>query len=436
MNKNTFIIGFMLFALFFGAGNLIYPPILGIESGTSYWSAISGFIVTGVGLPILAVMAISFVKDDARELANMVHPIFGLLFTSVVYLAIGPFFGIPRAATVAYEMSIVPFTDVSAIVLLIFTIIFFALVYFVSLNPTRIVDLIGQMLTPILLLAILGLIVGGLFLLNEPLTEPLERYTTAPFFTGFIEGYLTMDAIAALAFGIVVVNAFKERGVTTQQELVRATGKAGLITAVGLIIVYAALGWIGARMANLGDYTNGGEILSAAAHNMFGSFGAVLLGIIVALACFTTCVGLVVATAQFFEKVSFLSYKSVVLIVSVGSFIIANQGLETIISVSVPVLVFIYPIAIVLIILPFFSKFIPRRKAFYRGAILFTFFVSLYDGLSEFGLDMPGIAIYMQKLPLFELGLGWLFPAIVGGILGIVIGHFSSNQSSPHNDAA
>lgn len=422
MKKNTFIIGFMLFALFFGAGNLIYPPILGIESGTSYWNAIGGFIITGVGLPILAVMAISFVKDDARELANVIHPAFGLIFTSIIYLAIGPFFGIPRAATVAYEMSIVPFTDVSTSVLFIFTLVFFTLVYLASLNPSKIVDLIGQMLTPILLIAILALIAGGLFLLNQPLTDPIEKYTSAPFFTGFIEGYLTMDAIAALAFGIIVVNAFKERGVTSQKGLVKATGKAGVITAIGLITVYASLGWIGAKMATKGNYTNGGEILSAAAHHMFGSFGALLLGVIVALACFTTCVGLVVAAAQFFEKVSFLSYKSIVIIVTVGSFIIANQGLETIISYSVPVLVFIYPIAIVLIILPFFSKIIPKRRAFYRGAILFTFFISLYDGLIEFGLEMPHITSYMEHLPLFDIGLGWVIPAIMGGMLGSLFG--------------
>src|SRR5690625_278451 len=436
MNKNTFIIGFMLFALFFGAGNLIYPPILGIQSGTSYWGAISGFLITGVGLPILAVMAISFVKNDARELANVVHPTFGLIFTSMVYLAIGPFFGIPRAATVAYEMSIAPFTEVSAVVLLIFTIIFFALVYIVSRNPNKIVDLIGQMLTPILFVAILGLIAGALFLLKGSPTAPVDGYISAPFFTGFIEGYLTMDAIAALAFGIVVVNAFKDRGITSQKDLVKATGKAGVITAVGLIVVYSSLGWIGSKMATHGDYTNGGEILSAAADYMFGGFGSLLLGIIVALACFTTCVGLVVAAAQFFEKVTPFSYKTIVSVVTLGSFLISNQGLETIINYSVPVLVFIYPIAIVLIILPFFNRFIPQRRSFYRGAIFLTFFVSLYDGLIEFGLEMPNITAFMEKVPLLDIGLGWLIPAIIGGILGILIGQLSSKSTSTNDGAA
>src|SRR5699024_2490818 len=169
MNKQIFTVGFMLFALFFGAGNLIYPPTLGMESGESYWAAISGFVITGVGLPVLAVTAISFVKNDARELADHVHPVFGLVFTSVVYLSIGPFFGIPRAATTGYEMSVTPITDhASSLSLFIFTTIFFIFVLFVSFNPSKLVDRIGQLLTPILLLAIIVLVIGAFYTLDQP----------------------------------------------------------------------------------------------------------------------------------------------------------------------------------------------------------------------------------------------------------------------------
>src|SRR5699024_6451229 len=400
-----------------GAGNLIYPPTLGIESGTSYWSAIAGFIITGVGLPILAVMAISFVKEDARELADKVSPLFGLVFASVVYLAIGPFFGIPRASSVAYEMSVVPFADHSTILLFIFTVVFFVLVYFVSLNPSKIVDRIGQMITPILLIAIVRLIIGSFFLLKTPLLEPSDKYKSAPFFSGFVEGYLTMDAIAALAFGIIVVQVFKQNGVTTQRGLVKSTLKAGIISAVGLITVYTALGWLGSKMAVHGNYTNGGEILSAAADVIFDKFGTLLLGIIVTLACFTTCVGLVVAAGQFFTKVTNFSYRTVIIIVTFTSFLIANQGLETIINYSVPVLVFIYPIAIVLIILPFFSRFLHYSKGVYRGATLCTAIVSLYDGLIALGIDLSALS-FMEMLPFFGINLSWLLPAIIGGAIG------------------
>ncbi|WP_188454669.1 branched-chain amino acid transport system II carrier protein [Virgibacillus oceani] len=418
MNKDTFIIGFMLFALFFGAGNLIYPPTLGIDSGTSYWSAIIGFVITGVGLPILAVTAISFVKNDARELADKVHPLFGLIFTSIVYLAIGPFFGIPRAATVAFEMSVEPFTSNGAASLFIFTTIFFILVFVVSLNPSKMVDRIGQYLTPILLIAIVALSVGGFLLLDSPLSQPSDKYSDSPLFTGFVEGYLTMDAIAALAFGIIVVNAFKERGVTTQPELVRSTLKAGLITGIGLITVYGSIGWIGAKMAATGSYSNGGDILSNAAGLMFGNFGALLLGIIVTLACFTTSVGLVVACGQFFMKITKIAYKWIILIVTIASYLIANQGLNTIISYSVPVLVFIYPIAIVLILLTFTQKLFNGSAAVYRGAILLTAITSLYDGLVAFGFELNSITPIMEKLPFFSLGLGWVVPAIIGGLIG------------------
>ncbi|WP_176555854.1 branched-chain amino acid transport system II carrier protein [Virgibacillus ndiopensis] len=420
MNKDTFIIGFMLFALFFGAGNLIYPPTLGIDSGTSYWLAIIGFVVTGVGLPILAVTAISFVKNDARELADKVHPLFGLIFTSIVYLAIGPFFGIPRAATVAYQMSVEPFTTNTSSSLFIFTTVFFLFVFIVSLNPSKMVDRIGQYLTPILLLAIVALSVGGFLLLDSPLSQPTDKYSDSPLFTGFVEGYLTMDAIAALAFGIIVVNAFKDRGVTTQRELVKSTLKAGLITGVGLVGVYGSIGWIGAKMATNGSYSNGGDILSSAANLMFGNFGTLLLGIIVTLACFTTSVGLIVACGQFFTKITNFNYKWIILVVTITSYLIANQGLNTIISYSIPVLVFIYPIAIVLILLTFTQKLFNGSKAVFRGAILLTAITSLYDGLVAFGFKLSTITPYMEMLPLFQLGLGWVVPAIIGGLIGFI----------------
>lgn len=428
MRKDIFTIGFMLFALFFGAGNLIYPPILGIDSGTSYWIAISGFIITGVGLPILAVTAISFVKNDTRELADRVHPLFGLVFTSIVYLAIAPFFGIPRAATVAYEMSFEPFlAGNSGVPLFIFTSLFFVFVFIFSLSPSKMVNQIGQYLTPILLLAIFALGIGSFLMLDTPISGPTGKYTATPFFTGFVEGYLTMDAIAALAFGIIVVNAFKDRGITTRQELVKSTLKAGIIAGIGLIVVYSSLGWIGTKMAIGGPYTNGGEILSSASSIIFGNFGALLLGVIVVLACFTTSVGLVVASGGFFTKITHIPYKWIILIVTASSYIISNQGLDTIISFSVPVLVFIYPIAIVLILLTFINKLIGESSAVYRTAILFTAIVSFYDGLVAFGLELQTITPIMQKLPFFSIGLGWLVPAIIGGLIGIIFSKIREN---------
>ncbi|MFD1019980.1 branched-chain amino acid transport system II carrier protein [Thalassobacillus hwangdonensis] len=417
--KDTVIIGFMLFALFFGAGNLIYPPFLGIEAGTSYWAAIAGFVLTGVGIPVITVAAISFVKNGAVELGSRVHPLFGIIFTSIVYLAIGPFFGIPRAANVAYEMGVVPFTDVSTGTLLIYSIIFFLLVFWVSLNPSKLVDRVGQFLTPALLLAIIGLVIGSFFFLDGSLQAPTEKYESSPFFTGFLEGYLTMDAIAALAFGIIVIQALKDRGVSDPKQMTKFTLKVGAVTAIGLTTVYASIGWIGAKMATNGEYANGGEILSSAASLMYGQPGTLLLGIIVALACFTTCVGLTVACGQFFHEIfPALSYRLVITVITLISFSIANIGLNQIIAYSVPVLVFIYPIAIVLIILTFAHRLFNGSPYVYRGAILTTAFVSIYDGLAAFGIDMTAYEPMMAQLPFFGVGLGWIVPAFVGALVG------------------
>lgn len=418
MNRDIFIIGFMLFSLFFGAGNLIYPPTLGLDAGTAYWIAISGFILTGVGLPIITVTAISFVKNDARELADRVHPLFGLIFTSIVYLTIGPFFGIPRAATVAYEMGIQPFTNHSPLILLSFTVIFFALVFWVALNPTKMVDRVGQILTPILILAIIALGIGCFLLLKNPLSQPIGKYATMPFFTGFAEGYLTMDAISALAFGIIVINAFKERGIMNRNNLMKSTLKAGSIAGISLVTIYILIGFIGTKMSVHQPFRNGGEILSYAAYLIYGNFGTLLLGIIVILACFTTTVGLVSACGQFFAKTVGISYQSIIFTVTIAGFIISNQGLDLIISYSVPVLVFIYPISIVLILLAFIYPFLKNATYVYRGAILPTAIVGLYDCLVSFGITMPTISSVMNMLPFTTIGLGWLVPACIGGIIG------------------
>ncbi|MBA2175164.1 branched-chain amino acid transport system II carrier protein [Halobacillus locisalis] len=419
--RDTLFIGFTLFALFFGAGNLIYPVTLGYESGSSYYAAIIGFVLTGVGIPIITVAAISFFKNGATQLAGRVHPLFGFYFTSLVYLVIGPFFAIPRAANVAFETGIVPFINGSSLTLFIYSIIFFILVYWVSLNPSKLVDRIGQFLTPALFLAILGLVIGSFFLLDGTAQPPSEKYQTQPFVSGFLEGYLTMDAIAALAFGILVVTSFKDRGVTDQKELTFKTIKAGLVTAVGLTSVYVAIGWIGTKMATEGNYDNGSAILAGAANIMYGQPGTLLLGIIVGLACFTTCVGLTVACGQFFSKrISFLSYKSVIIIVTLISFGVSNIGLSQIISYSVPVLVFMYPITIVLIALTFLSRLFNHSTYVYRGAILLTAIVGLYDGLVAFGFEVSALRSIISPLPLFDYSLSWVVPALVGGLIGLI----------------
>ena len=401
--KETLTIGLMLFALFFGAGNLIFPPFLGQESGENFWPAMLGFVVTGVGLPLLTVVVISMAKDGIKEIGSRVHPVFAIVFSAAVYLSIGPFFGIPRSANVAFEMSVKPFlgeSGTNSLALLLFTFVFFALVYWVTLNPSKMVERIGSVLTPVLLAAIVLLVIGSLFKLDGSFGEVSEKYTAAPFATGFLEGYLTMDTIAALAFGIIVVGAIQQKKPLERKQVVRETLKAGMIAGIGLAFVYVTVGLLGAKMASVGEYENGGAILTESAKMMFGAPGMLLLGLIVTLACFTTAVGLVAATSQFFAKMMpKVPYKTYTLVVTLVSLLIANLGLNQIISISVPVLIVLYPITIVLVILSFLDRFFKGARGVYVGAVFATTLVSVVDGLKTFGVESEALT---------SLLTGWL----------------------------
>lgn len=423
--KDTFFVGLMLFSMFFGAGNLIFPPFLGFGAGTSFWPAIIGFVLTGVGLPLLVLTAIALVKDGVNTLGSRVHPLFGIIFTVVVYLSIGPFFGIPRNANVAFEMGFKPFLgNVSinnSLLLLFFTVVFFALVYLLSLNPSKMVDYMGRIITPVLLLSIVVLCVTGFMKLNHPLNAPNETYQTASLVKGFIDGYQTMDALAALAFGIVVLTTLKQKGVHERKQLTKYIVKTGIIAGTALALVYIGIGYLGARMGGYGTFDNGTSLLSAASTILLGTGGKILLGVIFTLACFTTCVGLTIACGQYFSRVlPKLSYRFVVTTITVVSFLIANLGLNQIISISVPFLVMAYPLTIVLVTLSFFHRYYHGSRMVYRGAMLLTGLVSLNDGLKSFGAGVPFVQTFTDALPLASVGLGWVVPALTGGAVGLV----------------
>ena len=433
--SSTMAIGFMLFALFFGAGNLIFPVMMGQMSGTNSWAANAGFIVTGVGLPLLGVLAFGFSgKSDLHSLASRVHPIFGVVFTTVLYLAIGPLFAIPRTGSVSYEVGIKPLLgdNDSAIALLIFTVIFFAVTCFFSLNSAKIVDIVGKILTPLLLIFIAILIVTAIIKPMGDFSVATEDYLSNSFFKGFQEGYLTMDTIASFVFGIIVINAIKERGASTKKELMKSTLKAGLIAAGLLAIIYTALTYIGAMsVEKLGFLENGGAVLSGISTHYFGSYGGVLLGLIVIAACLTTSIGLVSACAAYFHKmVPSISYKKFIVILSFFSAIFANVGLMTLIEISVPVLTAIYPVAICLIFLTFAHPLFKGRQAVYIVSLTFTFIISLFDGLKAADIQFEIINTIFSVLPLYSVGVGWLVPAIVGAVIGYVFSLAGKGQAS------
>ncbi|MCP3741139.1 branched-chain amino acid transport system II carrier protein [Rossellomorea sp. BNER] len=419
-------IGLMLFALFFGAGNMIFPPFLGQQAGENVWTGIIGFLITGVGLPLLGVIAIAKTGGDLQTLANRVNPTYGIIFSIIMYLAIGPLFGIPRTGTVAYEIGVIPFlsegTPKYGLSLFIYTIIFFGVTMWLAMNPSKIVDRIGNVLTPALLIILAILVVKSFVTpMGEP-QAPQGDYMEGPFFKGFLEGYLTMDTIAALVFGIVVINAIKEKGIVSRQSLTKVCITAGIIAAILLALVYLSLSYIGATSGGaIGIKDNGGAILSASAAHLFGSLGTIILGLAITFACLTTSVGLVSACAQYFAKILPIPYKLLVIILSIFSMIIANVGLTQLIAFSLPVLIIIYPLAIVLILLSFMHNWFNGYSSVYIGALIPTGIVSFVDGLKTAGLNVSIASDTLSFLPLFNEGIGWLVPAIIGAIIGFIL---------------
>ncbi|WP_394233860.1 branched-chain amino acid transport system II carrier protein [Niallia oryzisoli] len=418
------VIGLMLFALFFGAGNLIFPPMLGQSAGMNIWTANAGFLVTGVGLPLLGVLAFGFSgKDDLQSLASRVHPVFGIVFTTVLYLAIGPLFAMPRTGNVSFEIGIKPFLSENSgpVPLLIFTIIFFSITCLFSLNPAKIVEIVGKVLTPIKLTFIGILVVVAIIHPIGDFQAPVKGYTAQPFFNGFREGYLTMDTLASFVFGIIIINAIKEKGATTKKQILVVCGKAAGIAAFTLAVIYSALAYMGASsVEKLGLLDNGATILAKVSEYYFGTYGGILLGLLITVACLTTSIGLVTACSAFFHKLfPKVSYKTIAICLSIFSAIVANIGLTQLIAISVPVLTAIYPLAIVLIFLTFLHSLFKGKAAVYQGSLLLTFIISFFDGLNEAGIHLESINHFFTAiLPMYEIGLGWVIPAIVGGFIG------------------
>ena len=431
----TVVIGLMLFALFFGAGNLIFPAMLGQSAGTNVWTANAGFLITGVGLPLIGVVAFGFSgKADLQSLASRAHPLFGLVFTIVLYLAIGPLFAIPRTGSVSFEIGIKPFLseDSTFIPLLVFTTIFFAIVCFLSLNPAKIVDIVGKFLTPIKITFIGILAVVACVNPIGKLQEPTENYQTNGFFNGFQEGYLTMDTLASFVFGIIIINAIKEKGAKSKKQIMSVCLKAVAIAAVILASIYTALSYMGAAsVAEIGHLDNGGEVLASVSNYYFGTYGGVLLGLMITVACLTTSVGLITACSSYFHKLlPMIPYKTIAVSLCLFSAVLANVGLSQLIAISVPVLSVLYPLAIVLIILTFLHPLFKGNRFVYQGSLLLTFMVSIMDGLKATGLHVISIidTFFIHHLPLYALGLGWIVPAAAGGVAGFIISLFVKRE--------
>ncbi len=411
-------LGFMTFALFLGAGNIIFPPLVGLLAGDDMGWAAVGFLMTGVGLPLLTIVALARVGGGIDALTAPVGRVAGTLFGLLVYLAIGPFFASPRTATVSYEIGFSRFFESHDWALLAYSVVYFGVVMLIALNPTRLIDNVGKLITPVLLLALLML--GGAAVLwpAGEVTEGSALYNDAPLTQGFLQGYQTMDALGALVFGLVIVNAIRARNVVDRRLQTYYAIWAAVIAAIGLATVYLSLIYLGASSGNLDPTAQTGvPLLAGFTQHRFGIAGSVLLAVVIVLACLTTAIGLMSACGEYMSALFKVSYRKVVVVFCLGSMVVANLGLAQLIKFSIPVLVAMYPVAITLVLLSLMSSFWKSPSRVFIPAMAVATLFGVVDGLRVAGLE-AWVPQWVLGLPWASLGLGWLLPVLVATAVG------------------
>jgi len=428
--RQKILVAGTLFGMFFGAGNLIFPVHLGQMAGQNALPAIIGFIITAVGIPILGVAAIGITHSDGLQtLSGKVSKGYGIFFTCLLYLTIGPLFAIPRCATVSFTTGITPLLGADSperLYLLLFSAVFFAFVLFFSLRPGKITVWIGKIINPLFLFFFAVLMLAALLAPGAAVSavEPVDAYRSDAFFPALIEGYGTMDAIAGLAFGIVVIDVIRRMGVDNDDAIAEDVLSSGLLTGALMALIYVVSIVVGAQSRGLFELSeNGGIALTQIAGHYLGGVGLFILAFTITFACLKTSIGLVTACAETFSKMTNgkISYRSWAILFTVFSFAVSNIGLSAIIEYSIPMLMLIYPPAIALILLAFLGKFFAHDRTVYIATMIGTWAAAIFDCMktlpapvqAALHLDAP-IAFAAAHLPLFDKNLGWLLPAVIG----------------------
>jgi LIVCS family branched-chain amino acid:cation transporter len=406
--KEIWIAGFALFSLFFGAGNLILPPTLGLKSGVDWWIVVLGFIITAIAIPVLAIFAHAKLQGTLYDFGKKVSPTFSTLFCFLIY-SIAVAIPSPRTAAVTHEMAIQPFFDTPP---LLTSIIYFVLVFLFAVNRSRIISLIGKFLTPIIVLILLVIIGISFFAATGSLgASAFEN----PFIDGVLEGYQTFDAIAGVVVGAVIIISLNYSSLTTFDAKRKLIRKAGIIAGTGLLLIYGGLILSGALYAStFAESATRTEVLSSLSSQTLGNFGTTFLSVLVALACFTTAVGIVTGTADYMKGICNNSKKVYIItaaIASVVGVIVGSYQVDFIITLAVPALMFLYPITIVLILLNTISDEYASKLVF-RGVVLVTFIFSIPDFLG-FIIPRENLIGIKSMIPLAEDSLGWVLPALL-----------------------
>lgn len=447
LKNPTVIVGFMLFSLFFGAGNLTFPAFLGLYSGEHFWQSIIGFCITGIGLPLLGVIAVAFSGHETPQaLARPVSKWYALLFASILYLSIGPFFAIPRTGATSFSIGIEPIFGNSIFVKIVYATIFFGLSYLLAVKPSKIADYIGKYLTPILISVLTLLIIASFINPIGSLGQPRNASETinnafrdAPFISGLIQGYGTMDALASLAFAILVINALKNHGISGKKQIAQHIVRAGFLACFLLSLVYVFIGHIGATSQRLftlnrgifeiyGTTVDGGHILNQSVAFYLGHLGQGVLSIVIFLACLTTSSGLITACSEFFHKIMpNISHMIWVNLFTLMSTFFYFGGLSEIIKWSTPFLYLLYPLTIALIFLVFTKQWFDNHSLVYQTTISLTFIAGFYDFAATLAtmtgfFQMPsGISDFFTKaVPLGRYNMEWIVFALIGYLIGFL----------------
>lgn len=432
--RQSIAVGITLFSMFFGAGNLILPPMLALQAGTSTVPAMMGFLVAGIGLPVLGIVAVALV-GTARELADRVHPLFSSIFVAAIYLAIGPCLAIPRTSSTAFEMLVPLFPQDAPIgtIRLVFSIVFFAVAYALAMHPGALTKLLGRITGPALII-LLVMVVGSSILSPAGVAQaPQAPYDSAAPIQGFLTGYQTMDLLASLTFGLVIAENIKGLSVSDSHGLMREISRAGIVAGILMALVYCGLAQVGASFGSVMPHaTNGAALLTASATLHFGIAGTVIIAAIYLLACLNVCIGLISCCGTYFAEtfgaaapgaqtrmLGRIPYAGWAAAFAVFSCVVSNVGLDAILTFSVPLLSALYPVSIVFVIMGMAHRACDRLPLIWPWAIGATTVVSVATALRD--AFFAGTWLPFDALPLANLGFGWLLPALCGAAVGAIL---------------
>ena len=429
--RDIIVVGFALFSMFFGAGNVVFPPYLGMESGPQWLLGFSAYFIADIGLALLGVFALLRVGSSEAVTLRLGKIPAELLMCAII-LCIGPMVAIPRTSATTFEMAIAP--NIPGVSPVLFSVLFFALILALCIKESAVVDIVGKVLTPLLLVGLFAIIIKGIV---TPLGEiaALPQIANAAV-TGIKAGYQTMDALAALPFGIIVLQSVTAKGYDSGRKQFRVVGGAAVLAGVLLLCVYMGLAYLGATVS--AQYTSDigrAQLIMALVEALMGKVGVILFGVVVGLACVTTAIALTSSAAAYFAELcrGKVSYKVFVIAICVFSAVVSNLGLDRIVAVAAPVLDVIYPPTLVLIFISLLVPRLPDRVS--RGAAIGALLTSVLCALNVNGIHIP----FMANLPLYDLGLSWLLPAVIFGLAASLLSGRSQTREArvfqrPHEE--